>query len=71
MTSEAPNKSMFFDRQAVISALDAAARVVLSKFGAFVRQAARSSIRTQKAISKKQDAPPACTGNGKPSSWAI
>jgi hypothetical protein len=35
----------FFDRRAVIRAVGKAKAAVLSKFGAFVRQAARSSIR--------------------------
>ena len=39
-------KRMFFDRQAVISKVDAATRRVLSKFGAFVRRSAKSSIST-------------------------
>jgi hypothetical protein len=45
-------KSMFFDRKAVIDAVDKATRKVLSKFGAFVRTSARSSIRTAKGRSK-------------------
>lgn len=43
--------SMFFDRQAVTSKVDAATRRVLSKFGAFVRTASRSSIRKRKKAS--------------------
>lgn len=38
-------KTLFFDRQRVLKAVDSARRKVLSKFGAFVRQRARSSIR--------------------------
>lgn len=39
------NTRFFFDRQAVISRLDRMERRVLSKFGAFVRRRARSSVR--------------------------
>lgn len=46
-------KQLFFDRQAVISKVDAASRKVLSKFGAFVRLSAKSSIRK-----RKKPAPP-------------
>ena len=46
-------KQLFFDRQAVISKVDAASRKVLSKFGAFVRRSAKSSIRK-----RKKPAPP-------------
>ena len=38
-------KKMFFDREAVTGAVDKASMKVLSKFGAFVRTAARQSIR--------------------------
>lgn len=46
-------KQLFFDRQAVLSKVDAATRKVLSRFGAFVRRSAKSSIRK-----RKQPAPP-------------
>jgi len=42
-------KDMFFDRATVISAVDGAKRKVLSKAGAFIRTAARTSIRKRKA----------------------
>jgi len=45
--------TLFFDRQAVISKVDAATRRVLSRFGAFVRQRAKSSIRK-----RRKPAPP-------------
>jgi len=51
-------KQLFFDKPAVINAVDRATRKVLSKFGAFVRTTARHSIRK-----RKQPAPP-----GKPPS---
>lgn len=38
-------KALFFDRKAVVDATDKATANVLSKFGAFVRQRAKSSIR--------------------------
>jgi hypothetical protein len=41
-------KGGFFDRPRVMSAVNAAERKVLSRFGAFVRQRARSSIRQRK-----------------------
>lgn len=44
-------KNGFFDRAAVIGAMDATARKVLSKFGAFVRRSAQLSIRTRKGHS--------------------
>ena len=44
-------KQMFFDRKAVTNSTDRASRRVLSRFGAFVRTAARSSIRTRRRIS--------------------
>jgi len=44
-------KSMFFDRKAVVGAVDRATRKVLSKFGAFVRTTARHSIRKRKGAS--------------------
>ena len=42
-------KDMFFDRATVIRAVDGAKRTVLSKAGAFIRTAARTSIRKRKA----------------------
>lgn len=45
------DKAMFFDRQKVIDATDRASRRVLSRFGAFVRQRARTSIRKRKGTS--------------------
>jgi len=44
-------KSSFFDKPAVMSAVDKATRKVLSKFGAFVRTRSRSSIRRRKKTS--------------------
>lgn len=53
---------MFFDRRAVIRRADAAARSVLSKFGAFVRQRARTSIRHRRGISSPGQPPFSHTG---------
>jgi hypothetical protein len=41
-------KDMFFDRHVVMAAVDNAKRKVLSKAGAFIRTAARTSIRKRK-----------------------
>ena len=50
-------KATFFDSKKVMKRVGTAARKVLSKFGAYVRTAAMSSIRTRKGISKP-DRPP-------------
>lgn len=55
-------KKLFFDTKAVRSKVDAATRRVLSRFGAFVRRTARSSIRKRKRISKPGDPPSSHTG---------
>jgi hypothetical protein len=51
-------KRAFFDRRAVTGAMDRKRRKVLSKFGAFVRQRARSSMRParQKSLSEMSQA---------------
>jgi hypothetical protein len=41
-------KDMFFDRHVVMRAMDSAKRKVLSQAGAFIRTAAKSSIRKRK-----------------------
>jgi len=41
-------KSLFFDKQTVLRAVDKAKRAVLSKAGAFIRTTAKHSIRTKK-----------------------
>jgi hypothetical protein len=53
---------MFFDRQVVTSAADRAERRVLSRFGAFVRRGARSSIRKRKRPSEPGMPPSSHTG---------
>jgi len=55
-------KKLFFDRQAVISKVDAATRRVLSKFGAFVRRSAKSSIRKRKRPAPPGQPPSSHTG---------
>jgi hypothetical protein len=50
-------KGFFFDRQRVKSAVDKATRARLSRFGAYVRTTARSSIRRRKAVSKPGQPP--------------
>lgn len=55
-------KAVFFDRQAVISKVDAASRKVLSKFGALVRRSAKSSIRKRKKPAPPGSPPSSHTG---------
>ena len=55
-------KKLFFDRQAVISKVDTATRRVLSKFGAFVRRSAKSSIRKRKKAAPPGQPPSSHTG---------
>ncbi|MBS3821018.1 MAG: hypothetical protein KGY81_04565, partial [Phycisphaerae bacterium] len=50
-------KQMFFDAPAVRRKVDASTRRVLSKFGAFVRRTARSSIRKRKKASSPGSPP--------------
>ena len=56
------DRRMFFDRKPVMSAVDKTTRQVLSRFGAYVRTRARSSIRRRKSISKPDQAPTSQTG---------
>jgi hypothetical protein len=55
-------KGMFFDRAAVMKAADAGTRKVLSKFGAFVRTSAKSSIRKRRRASEPGMPPSSHTG---------
>ena len=55
-------KQMFFDRDKVRRKTDSATRRVLSRFGAFVRTAARHSIRTRKRTSAPGEPPSSHTG---------
>ena len=52
-------KSFFFDRRAVTSAMDKATVKSLSKFGAFVRRAAQTSMRYRKGASQPGQPPSA------------
>ena len=56
-------KECFFDRAAVKNAVDRATLSVLSKIGAYIRQADRSSIRSRKAISKPGSPPSSHEGS--------
>jgi len=55
-------KQMFFTSKAVLSATDRATRRVFSRFGAYVRRAAKSSIRKRKRISRPGKPPSSHTG---------
>jgi len=55
-------KQMFFTSKAVLSATDCATRRVFSRFGAYVRRAAKSSIRKRKRISRPGKPPSSHTG---------
>ncbi|MGE0606562.1 MAG: hypothetical protein AB7O62_05485 [Pirellulales bacterium] len=55
-------KTQFFDRQAVMNATTRAERKVLSRFGAFVRTTARSSIRKRKKPAAPSQPPSSHTG---------
>ena len=55
-------KRMFFDSKTVRSKTDKATRRVLSKFGAFVRQTAKRSIRKRKKASQPGKPPSSHTG---------
>jgi hypothetical protein len=52
----------FFDRGAVMSALDKATQRVFARFGAFVRRRAKSSIRKRKRTSAPGQPPSSHTG---------
>jgi hypothetical protein len=55
-------KEIFFDTKKVRSAVDRTTRRVLSRFGAFVRRTARSSIRKRKKTSAPGQPPSSHTG---------
>ena len=62
MNSIAQVKKLFFDKAAVMSAMDKATRKVLSKFGAFVRTRSKSSIKKRRAASAPGTPPSSHTG---------
>jgi hypothetical protein len=64
-------KDLFFDRQIVIDAVDAATLRVLSKFGAFVMTRARQSIRTRKGASAPGSPPSSHIGTLKAGAFGI
>lgn len=51
MAELAQMKKYFFDRKKVMSAAEKAQRSALSRFGAFVRRRAQTSMRTKKGVS--------------------
>ena len=53
---------LFFDKKAVRDKVDAGTRRVLSKFGAFVRRSAKSSIRKRKKAAPPGQPPSSHTG---------
>ncbi len=55
-------KQGFFDREKVQRSVDASTRKALSKFGAFVRQRAKTSIRNRKGTSPAGQPPNSHTG---------
>ena len=55
-------KAGFFDREKVQRAVDASTRRALSRFGAFVRQRAKTSIRTKAGTSPPGQPPYSHTG---------
>jgi len=55
-------KRLFFDRQAVLNAVDQATRRVLSRFGAFTRRIAKNSIRQRRGTSAPGTPPFSHTG---------
>ena len=55
-------KGLFFDRQGVAKKVDSATKRALSKFGAYVRQTAKTSIRKRKSVSKPGDPPRSHSG---------
>jgi hypothetical protein len=55
-------KEIFFDAKWVTRSVDRTTRRVLSRFGAFVRRTARSSIRKRKKVSAPAQPPSSHTG---------
>ena len=55
-------RSLFFDSDAVMRSVDRGTRRVLSKFGAYVRRTAKSSIRKRKRSSPPGSPPSSHTG---------
>jgi hypothetical protein len=55
-------KNLFFDRKAVMSAVDRATRKVFAKFGAFVRTTAQHSIHKRPEVSQPGTPPSSHVG---------
>jgi len=55
-------KNLFFDTPKVQRSVDRGTRRVLSRFGAFVRRSAKSSIRPRKRVSRPGEPPSSHTG---------
>lgn len=55
-------KQSFFDRKPVMKKMDQSTRRVFSRFGAYVRRSAKSSIRPRKRISTPGSPPSSHTG---------
>jgi len=55
-------KGLFFDSKKVMRSADRATRRVLSRFGAYVRRSAKSSIRKRKRVSAPGQPPSSHTG---------
>lgn len=55
-------KTSFFDVKAISDRIDPAVKKALSRFGAYVRQRARTSIRTRKAVSPPGSPPSSHVG---------
>ncbi|NLY02726.1 MAG: hypothetical protein GXY83_42275 [Rhodopirellula sp.] len=55
-------KGFFFDSARVVKATSRAERKVLSRFGAYVRRGARSSIRKRKTVSEPGQPPSSHAG---------
>jgi phage gpG-like protein len=55
-------KHLFFDSPKVIRSVDKTTRSVLSRFGAFVRRTAKSSIRKRQKVSESGTPPSSHTG---------
>jgi hypothetical protein len=65
----AKTKNFFFDRAAVRSMMDAKTAKALSRAGAFIRQRARTSIRSRKKISEPGQPPSSHVGELKRRIW--
>jgi len=62
-------KNFFFDRAAVQNMMDAKTAKALSRAGAFIRQRARTSIRSRKKISQPGQPPSSHVGDLKRLIW--